>query len=209
MIRILFGTLLLLLVSCDRTDVPVSSSDSCLGDLDAHRTSVDEAFAVDDYPLSAEQKAAFDGLDYFPPSEKFCIPARFSATKTAETFDMPTYNEKPLPFKEYGVFEFNVDGVDYSLTAYQRMDLPEDKRQWVLVPFKDQTNGHGTYGGGRYLEIKFPINERAVIDFNRASNPWCAYDAKYTCPIPPLKNWLSLQVEAGEKMFGVTHSESV
>jgi len=209
MIRFLLLTLFFLLLSCDRSDGPVSTSNSCLSDLDAYRTSIDDSFAVDDYPLSEEQKATFVGLDYFPPSEEYCIPASFSAANATETFDMPTYNEEPLPFKEYGVFKFHVDGVDYSLTAYQRMDLPEEKRQWALVPFKDQTNGRNTYGGGRYLEIKFPINKQTLIDFNRASNPWCAYDAKYTCPIPPLKNWLSLQIEAGEKNFGITNSESV
>jgi len=121
---------------------------------------------------------------------------------------MPTYNEKSIPFREYGVFEFRVDGVGYSLTAYQRMDLPEEERQWVLVPFKDKTNGHETYGGGRYLEIMLPIDARTEIDFNRAANPWCAYDPRYTCPVPPLENWLSLPIEAGEKMFGSAHPDS-
>jgi len=121
---------------------------------------------------------------------------------------MPTYNVKSIPFREYGVFEFRVDGVGYSLTAYQRMDLPEEERQWVLVPFKDKTNGHETYGGGRYLEIMFPIDARTEIDFNRAANPWCAYDPRYTCPVPPLENWLSLPIEAGEKMFGSAHPDS-
>jgi uncharacterized protein (DUF1684 family) len=180
---------------------------TCLSDLAAHRSSIDAAFAAEEHPLSEAQKATFNGLDYFAPNDAFCIPAGFKTATGSETFDMPAFDEKSIPFREYGAFGFQVDGVDYSLTAYQRMDLPEEKRQWVLVPFKDNTNGHTTYGGGRYLEIRLPIDSRTEIDFNRASNPWCAYDPKYTCPVPPVKNWLGLSIEAGEKSVAIKESE--
>jgi uncharacterized protein (DUF1684 family) len=176
--------------------------------LAAHRSSVDAAFATDDYPLSDEQKATFVGLEYYPPNSEYCIPASFEKARTAETFEMPTFNEKSIPFRKFGVFQFHVNDIGYSLTAYQRMDLPEEKRQWVLVPFKDKSNSRGTYGGGRYLEIQLPIETQTEIDFNRAANPWCAYDAKYTCPVPPVENWLNVPIEAGEKIFGAAHPGS-
>jgi len=81
------------------------------------------------------------------------------------------------------------------------MDLPEDSRQWALIPFKDATNGRDTYGGGRYLHINLPIQSHTSIDFNRAFNPWCAYDPGYVCPLPPAKNWLRVSIDAGEKSF--------
>ena len=208
MLRILIGALVFALAGCTPTDESLNDNGSCLSELAAHRSSIDVAFATDEYPLSDEQKADFAGLDYYSPNAEYCVPASFENAKATETFDMPTYNEKSIPFREFGVFEFHVDGVGYSLTAYQRMDLPEEKRQWVLVPFRDNTNGHETYGGGRYLEIQFPIDSQTEIDFNRAANPWCAYDAKYTCPVPPVENWLGLPIEAGEKMFAATHSGS-
>lgn len=208
MIRILISGLAFALAGCSPTDEPLDDIASCLDDLAAHRSSIDSAFANHEYPLSDEQKADFDGLLYYPPKAEYCIPASFEEVKASETFEMPTYNEKSIPFREFGVFEFHVDEVAYSLSAYQRMDLPEEKRQWVLVPFKDNTNSRGTYGGGRYLEIQFPINAQTEIDFNRAANPWCAYDAKYTCPVPPVQNWLDLSIEAGEKMFVTAHSGS-
>jgi uncharacterized protein len=71
----------------------------------------------------------------------------------------------------------------------------------VLVPFRDATSGRATYGGGRYLRIELPIAPSTTIDFNRAFNPWCAYNSKYICPIPPAKNWLRVSIEAGEKIF--------
>ena len=192
------------LVSCSaRTD------DSCLSDLAAHRASIDADYlAGDDSPLSDIQKAVFTGLDYYTGKQKYCIHTTFTRAAESEVFDMPTFNESSIPFREYGTFNFQIDDIDHSLTAYQRMDLPDEKRQWVLIPFKDATNSRGTYGGGRYLEIKLPIDSSTIIDFNRASNPWCAYDPGYVCPVPPAKNWIKLPIEAGEKSFKSKDSES-
>ncbi len=206
MLRIIICSLILALAGCSPPGSSSADNSSCVSDLAAYRSSVDAAFAADEYPLSDAQKVDFDGLVYYPPNAEYCISASFEKAGETTTFDMPTYNQKSIPFREYGVFEFDVGGARYSLTAYQRMDLPDDQRQWVLVPFKDRTNGHGTYGGGRYLEIQFPIDSTTKIDFNRAANPWCAYDPKYTCPVPPVKNWLDLPIEAGEKMFPAGHS---
>lgn len=212
--RMVLGIQFFVLAACNQSDEPVSNIDTCLSDLAIHRSSVNASFASDEYPLSDVQKATFDGLNYYPPNVDYCFPASFRTAEASEIFDMPTYNEKSIPFREYGTFEFQVDDAPYSLTAYQRMDLAEEERQWVLVPFKDNTNGHGTYSGGRYLEIDLPIGALTEIDFNRAANPWCAYDARYTCPIPPVENWLSLSIEAGEKTFAVSsqpesHSETM
>jgi uncharacterized protein (DUF1684 family) len=39
------------------------------------------------------------------------------------------------------------------------------------------------------------------IDFNKAYNPYCVYNEKYSCPIVPRSNYLDLKVTAGLKMF--------
>lgn len=49
--------------------------------------------------------------------------------------------------------------------------------------------------------MDLPIGPAVVIDFNRAANPWCAYDARYACPVPPAQNRLDFRVEAGEKRY--------
>ncbi len=203
--RVLILSIGLILASCTAGD-----AGSCLDDLSSHRASIDADYANgDESPLSDEQKAVFTGLEYFTGDDNFCVEATFTVSAESEVFEMPTFNEASLPFREYGTFRFSVGGSDHSLTAYQRMDLPEDRRQWVLVPFKDATNGRGTYGGGRYLEIDLPIDSSTTIDFNRGSNPWCAYDPGYVCPVPPSKNWLNLRIEAGEKAFKTDLAESV
>ena len=41
-----------------------------------------------------------------------------------------------------------------------------------------------------------------TIDFNRAYNPYCAFNPYSSCPIPPRQNTLMTRIEAGEKYHG-------
>ena len=65
----------------------------------------------------------------------------------------------------------------------------------------DDSNGETTYGGGRYIDLTIPSGDILVIDFNKAYNPYCAYNEKYSCPIVPRENYLPLKVTAGVKRF--------
>lgn len=68
------------------------------------------------------------------------------------------------------------------------------------ILFRDGTSGKETYGGGRYLELDPAqlTSNGAIVDFNNAYNPYCAYNPTYSCPIPPAENTLSVPVKAGE-----------
>ena len=125
--------------------------------------------------------------------------------KEEKEFKMAAFNGKTIAYRKYGVFRFQLGGAMQALTAYQRMDLPEAERNWALIPFQDRTNGKETYGGGRYLELYFPIGAHTELDFNRAYNPLCAYDSKFTCPMPPPENRLRIAVTAGEKAYAGKH----
>ena len=84
---------------------------------------------------------------------------------------------------------------------YQSLALLHRKgyEDYLFVPFTDQTNGHSSYGGGRYLDLRMgQINDgQMVLDFNKAYNPFCTYSSAYSCPVPPPENRLSVAVEAG------------
>jgi len=79
----------------------------------------------------------------------------------------------------------------------------------IFLPFRDQTNSNGTYGGGRYLldTIKHAdlgqADGRLVIDFNFAYNPSCAYNSRWHCPLAPAENRLPVALPAGEQDFVV------
>ena len=65
------------------------------------------------------------------------------------------------------------------------------------------SDGHATYGGGRYFDVVLPKLDapEITLDFNTAYNPYCAYNNEYSCPVPPAENRLTVAVPAGEKSF--------
>ena len=76
----------------------------------------------------------------------------------------------------------------------------------LFLPFKDQTSGRETYGGGRYLydTVKGAdlgaAPDSILLDFNFAYNPSCAYNPRWVCPLAPRENVLDFRIEAGEMM---------
>lgn len=56
--------------------------------------------------------------------------------------------------------------------------------------------------------VSFPdmIDGRMFLDFNKATNPPCAFTPYATCPLAPPENRLDFPVTAGEKMYrGAPH----
>ena len=69
----------------------------------------------------------------------------------------------------------------------------------LFGPFADLTTGKETYPAGRYLILQPMATGIYTIDFNKAYNPYCAYNEKYDCPYPPPSNRLKVEIRAGEK----------
>jgi len=72
---------------------------------------------------------------------------------------------------------------------------------YLFLPFSDTTNGNETYIGGRYIDCRIQKDLEWTIDFNKAYNPYCAYNYKYSCPIVPMENDLPIAIIAGVKKF--------
>lgn len=162
----------------------------------------------DESPLKEEDFPNFAGLKYFDEDKKYIVKADFKRTSDEKYFQMPTSSGKPKKFVKYGVLTFNLKGKQYSLSVYQAdaevLKKYPEYADLLFVPFKDLTNGAQTYGGGRYIDIKTPKGKKAVINFNNAYNPNCAYGSdKYSCPIPPKENFLQTEIKAGEKKFAL------
>jgi len=95
-----------------------------------------------------------------------------------------------------GRVEFGLDGQPLSLTAFPGHDPGS-----LIVLFTDATSGVTTYAASRVLQLGPPEPDgRVVLDFNRATNPPCAYTDLATCPLPPPENRLPVAIEAGEKI---------
>src|SRR5690606_19990472 len=99
-------------------------------------------------------------------------------------------------YAEAGTLRFTLDGEPLVLHAYRGLTITADS---LFVPFRDATSGTESYGGGRYLYVPLPVGETVALDFNAATNPYCAYSPAYACPIPPEENTLAVPIRAGEK----------
>ena len=155
----------------------------------------------DDSPLTQKDKKNFTGLKYFPPVRKFAFYAEFVPIATPDTVTILTSKKnKTRRMLKAAKIKFKYSGADYQLHAYLAANREMDETSY-FVPFTDLTNGHSTYEAGRYIDIHAAdiIDNRMILDFNLAYNPYCAYNKKYSCPLVPLDNHLDIKIEAGEK----------
>jgi len=151
-------------------------------------------------PLSATQKTAFDSLKYYPANFAFVVDATVSRETTPDTMLMRMSDKRTEKYLHWGHAQFTLDGKPQELGVYVKANGTDST---LFIPFTDRTNGHETYGGGRYLDAVQPkLNETGIkLDFNRAYNPFCAYNSAYSCPVPPAENQLQVPVPVGEKSF--------
>ena len=91
----------------------------------------------------------------------------------------------------------------FKLNVYQNVDLNKKTgyEDYLFLPFSDLTCGKESYIGGRYVDMKIQKGKIWTIDFNKAYNPYCAYNYEYSCPIVPLENDLDIEILAGVKKF--------
>jgi uncharacterized protein (DUF1684 family) len=145
--------------------------------------------------------AAFKDVDTYPVRPAWRVDARFEPYNPPKPVAVPNIlgqvEDSPSP----GAVVFERDGRTYRMDAIGQ----DDKDGSLFFVFGDQTNGHETYGAGRFLDTPAPKDGKVVVDFNKAYNPPCAFTAFATCPLPPKQNKLALRVEAGEKNFGERH----
>ncbi len=152
-------------------------------------------------PLGKKEIKNFTGHSYYPIDTTFRIRARFIRTPDALPFNMPTTTDRLPIYVKYGEAIFQLGGTEHVLPLYQSQTLlnTDVMEDYLFLPFTDLTNGIETYGGGRYLDLKVPKDDFIIIDFNKAYNPYCAYDERYSCPIPPRANDLQVEITAGVK----------
>ncbi len=163
-------------------------------ELEDFRREKDNFFRQPDSPLKPEQRAGFSGLKYFSenPELRFSLPLD---TEVAHDFIMmQTSTGGQQRYTRIGKISFSVAGQPAELFVYK------DEHGFFL-PFRDATGQDATYPAGRYLEPATGADGRLTVDFNLAYNPYCAYNERFSCPIPPRENWLAVRIEAGEKRF--------
>ena len=182
----------------------VTAKSDLVADILKYQKEQNESFKdPDTSPLPDKYRKDFEGLDFFEPDTTYIVKARFERTPDAEPFFMPTTTDRKTREVVYGIAHFTLNGSEHQLEVYQSLDLIEDEEyeDYLFLPFLDNTNGEETYGGGRYIDLSIPEGDTLVIDFNKAYNPYCVYNKKYSCPLVPRQNYLRTKVRAGVKNF--------
>jgi uncharacterized protein (DUF1684 family) len=170
------------------------------------RADKDEFFrTAPNSPIPAAERDGFGGLPYYAVDESL----RFDdltlepyAGDEPVRFEIPTSDGRTRPAERAGVFHIPLEGADRTLTAYifEGGDAAN-----VFVPFVDATSGDETYGAGRYLDIEREDDGTYSIDFNLAYHPSCVYDERFSCPLTPAENRLTMPIRAGERLASGPH----
>jgi len=144
----------------------------------------------------APSRTQFAGLDYWPADPEWLVEATFVPNPPGTTIEIADIIGGVAPMPNPGALEFTRDGKTY------RIETIDEGGDELFLVFADRTNGHGSYGAGRFLYVPKPDADGSVpVDFNRAYNPPCAFTSFATCPLPPPENRLDLEITAGEKAY--------
>jgi len=148
--------------------------------------------------------STFPGIETYPVGMPWRVNAEFKAYPEPRQIVVTTVVEglgwDPIA---PGVLEFELEGEQLSLEAYQSGDA-------LFLIFADLTTGDETYPAGRYLYVEAPGPDgTTVLDFNKAYNPPCAFNEFATCPLPTRRNYLQVRIEAGEKYSEGLHASGI
>jgi uncharacterized protein len=155
-----------------------------------------------------------------PPPDRTAFRARHFDYDPSLRFEVPVVPDEPaeappaleLPVSAGGTMSFTRIGwLDVPFTAGERrlaLYWMAGYAGGLFLPFRDATNGHETYGAGRYLLDAAKSADLGgdadrgilVLDFNFAFQPSCAFDPKWACPLAPRENWLDIPIRAGERI---------
>jgi uncharacterized protein (DUF1684 family) len=156
------------------------------------RKAKNEFFATSHHsPLGHDARHGFAGLRYYEPTPDLVFNLPVEPGDGTEV-TVQTSDGQVRQYRRVGVVTFDVAGEQTQLTLYST------GHPGFFVPFRDATSGKGSYGAGRYLDIEPNEDGTITLDFNEAYNPFCVYSDAYSCPLPPIENWLQVPIEAGE-----------
>jgi uncharacterized protein (DUF1684 family) len=156
----------------------------------------EERFGIRLKDSQSKARLSFKGMRWFPIDESYKVTARFEAAPEPKELMVPNVLGGFFKMKSPGILKFVLKGKEYSLQ-------PVDEGDGTLfIIFRDGSNLNETYSAGRFLYADKPVNGEAVLDFNKAQNPPCAFTSFATCPLPPPQNNLDVEIKAGEKRYG-------
>lgn len=139
-------------------------------------------------------RLSFEGRHWFPVDSAAVVNGRFHPHEESRKLNIVTSAGNTQVMTNPGWVEFSLAGLTHRLEAFE---AGEDQIWFV---FKDATNGHSTYGAGRFLYAPLLADGTVALDFNRAYHPPCAFTHFAACPLAPKGNTLPVEIVAGERL---------
>ena len=137
----------------------------------------------------------FLGFAWFDIDPAYRVVGRFVADASPQRLKVLNTFGDLGEYSSEGVVEFVLQGKTLRLRPF----TTRPKRFYFV--FKDASSGTETYEAARFLYADLLDDGTAVLDFNQAYNPPCAFNPYTTCPIPLKENRLDVKVLAGEKAY--------
>lgn len=149
---------------------------------------------------AAPARTDYAGTATFPPSTEWVVTGRFvPSPRDAVAVPSAAGADRLQHYDSPGRAEFTIAGHDVALTLFGSV-AGNDLR----AIFADATGVDLTFPAARFVGVEATGPDTVVIDFNRTTNPPCAYSDSATCPFPPPENRLPIRIEAGELRPGAT-----
>lgn len=177
------------------------SSEDYLERIETERKDKNSFMVSSASPLMEGDKVNFKGLNYYPVNEDFKVRAKLTSIDKRQPIFIPSTTGEQLKYIPFAYADFKLEGKDQRVILYQDWEEKDPNR--LSLMFADETSALETYGGGRYIDVLYRNTNSVVIDFNTAYNPYCHFNAEFSCPIPPRENLLTVAVEAGEKLYKI------
>ncbi|HET9085412.1 MAG TPA: DUF1684 domain-containing protein [Candidatus Limnocylindrales bacterium] len=158
-------------------------------------------------PLPIGDRAAFRARHFdHDPALRFIVPVEPApaADPGALLMELPNSGADTLAFRRIGSVRLPFPTGEQRLSVFWMTGYAGG----LFIPFRDATNGNETYGAGRYLVDAAKSHDlgadeatgNLILDFNFATQPSCAFDPRWTCPLAPPENRLDIPVRAGERL---------
>lgn len=141
----------------------------------------------------------FKGLNYFEPDLDYKVMAKVEKIETTAYMNIPTSDGKVERYLKFAYAVFDLKDQRLKMLILKKMGM--GSTSVIFTAFADDTSTEETYGGGRYLDLELKNARQIELDFNKAYNPYCEYNPKFSCPLPPSENILPIAIMAGEKNY--------
>ncbi|HEV8281074.1 MAG TPA: DUF1684 domain-containing protein [Candidatus Limnocylindrales bacterium] len=157
-------------------------------------------------PLPSSERVGFRAQHFdHDPGLRFTVMVEHAPPPdpAAPALELPHSGSDTLSFRRIGVVRLPFQEGERRLSVFWLAGYAGG----LFIPFRDATNGTETYGAGRYLmdaaksaDLGTTEDGRLILDFNFVTQPSCAFDPRWACPLAPPENRLDIAVRAGERL---------